>query len=920
MTQSARYLVGIDLGTTHTVVAHADLSKGPEAPIERFAIPQLIAPGEIARRPLLPSLRYHPAPDELPPSALQLPWPPPQIGDPVPNAILGELARQLGAKSQGRLVVSAKSWLCHTGVDRTADILPWGASPEIPKVSPLIAAASYLAHVRNAWNLDFPDHPLEHQNLVITVPASFDESARTLTMEAALRAGLSNPRLLEEPQAVCYDWLHRHREEMSPIDPCKLMLVVDLGGGTMDLTLIRIEHGDGTPKLTRIAVGDHLLLGGDNIDLMLAHLVEERLLSQGQRLSPADFSQLVEQCRTAKERLLATEGPEQATVTLLGGGGRLIGGARSVALGREEVQRIVLDGFFPQVALEDHTQGIRSGLVEFGLPYVGDPAVTRHIAAFLKLHSRAASSALEDPEAPPVPDALLLNGGVFQSRLITQRLLQVVTSWSNRPPVLLDNPHPDFAVAAGAVGSILARLGHQPKIGGGSARSYFLVVEGRAGQPQGICLLPKGTEEEHEILLEERIFALRLGRPVRFHLVSSVEDIEHSPGEIVDITAEHFVPLPPLAVALGAGEDQEIQVYLATRLTEIGTMELVCVACDNPNRRWRLGFELRGHSTQVVMQDASHPHLGDAQTLIARVFGKKSKEVPPRLVKTLRSELESLLGPRQRWDIPLLRELTDSLLEGRVYRRRSAEHERSWFSLTGFCLRPGFGYPLDEWRIEQIWPLYSQGVQFINVVQNWAEWWTFWRRIAGGLDQQAQMTILSDIRDYLDPSKSRKGKLATLAKKRSYENIVRLAAVLEHLPSNDKTLLGQWLIKRLDNPKEPEQTAWALGRIGSRIPFYGSSHNTVPRDEVTKWLIHLLTLDFKKRPLLGFAAALLSRMSGDRSRDIDADLRQQVIAKLRQSKAPASWIAMVNHISALSEEDEQRLVGEALPPGLKLIS
>ncbi len=920
MATGTKYLVGLDLGTTHTVVAYADLALGDGTPLERFAIPQLIGPGEIASRPLLPSVRYHPAPGELSPTALQLPWPPLPIGDPVPNAVIGELARRLGAKSQGRLVISAKSWLCHAGVDRTAEILPWGAPPEVEKVSPLIATASYLAHVRNAWNHHFPTHPLEQQELVITVPASFDESARTLTLEAAAKAGLVNPRLLEEPQAVCYDWLYRHRKDLSPLAPSKLMLVVDLGGGTMDLTLIHIEHSVDPPKLTRIGVGDHLLLGGDNIDLMLAHLAEERLRDQTQEISAADFSLLVEQCRAAKETLLSEGAPEHVTVTLLGGGSRLIGGARSISLSREEVQKIVLDGFFPRVTLDDHPHGLRSGLVEFGLPYVGDPAVTRHIAAFLKLHTRAATEALNDSSIAPVPDAILLNGGVFQSRMITERLLEVISSWGGRPLNHLDNPHPDFAVAAGAVGSILARLGHQPKIGGGSARSYFLVVEGHGGQPEGICLLPKGTEEEREILLEDRIFALRLGRPVRFHLVSSIEDTIHQPGETVDITAEHFVPLPPLAMALEAGESKEIQVQLATRLTEIGTLELVCVSRVTPQQRWRLAFELRRTRAQVALQDASHPHLGEAQTLIAKVFGKKSKEVSPKLVKTLRGELESLLGPRQRWDIPLLRELADSLLEGSKFRRRSAEHERSWFSLSGFCLRPGFGYPLDEWRMEQIWHLYLQGLQFVNVIQNWAEWWTFWRRIAGGLDQQAQQTIFSDIRDYLDPVKSRKGKLASLAKQRSYDNIVRLAAVLEHLPADDKTLLGQWLLKRLENPKEPEQTAWALGRIGSRIPFYGSSHNTVPRDEVRKWLVQLLALDFKKRPLLGFAAALLARMSGDRSRDIDTELRQKVTDKLRHSKAPLSWIAMVNEISSLSEEDEQRLIGEALPPGLKLIS
>ena len=920
MTRAARFLVGIDLGTTHTVVAYADLQAGENASVHRFAIPQLIGPGELAQRPLLPSVRYHPAEGELNPEETRLPWPP-VMDDPVPQVVLGELARRLGSKSQGRLITSAKSWLCHSGVDRLADILPWGAPREVPKVSPLIAGASYLAHVRGAWNYRFPEFPLETQEVVITVPASFDESARALTVEAAKLAGLDRFRLLEEPQSVCYDWLHRHRRDLDRLAGCRLLLVVDLGGGTTDLTLIAVDGSGREPKLTRIGVGDHLLLGGDNIDLMLAHLAEERLLNQGGRLSSADFAQLVEQCRLAKERLLMESGPDHATVTLLGTGRRLVGGARSVTLTREEVHRIVLDGFFPKVSLQDRPQGIRSGLVEFGLPYVADPAITRHIAAFLTHHRRIAQQVLGDTDASPVPDAVLLNGGVFLSPVLTRRLMEVIQSWGSTPLRLLDNPHPDFAVAAGAVAYNLARRGWQPRIGGGSPRSYFLVVEGEQGRPQGICLLPRGTEEEREILLQDRVFALRLGQPVRFHLVSSTEDHDYRPGEIVAVEGERFVPLPPLVVSLTTEARQEIPVHLAARLTEIGTLELDCVAIDDPARRWQLAFELRRQPVKAhAQQDASHPHLAEAVELINAVFGKKSKAVSPKLVKALRAELEKRLGPRHRWDVPLLRELADTLLAGGKHRRRSPEHERTWLSLTGFCLRPGFGYPLDDWRIGQIWPLYQAGLQFVNVIQNWAEWWTFWRRVAGGLDQAAQEAIFADIRHYLDPAKARKGRLATLARQRSYDNIVRLAAVLEHLPVEEKIRIGEWLLERLENPKEPEQTAWALGRVGSRVPFYGSAHNTVPRDIVETWLRHLLTLDFRKRPLVGFAVALLARMSGDRSRDIDPRLRQQVVEKLRREKAPSSWITMVTEVVELSAEDEQRLFGEALPPGLKLIA
>lgn len=925
--QSARYLVGIDLGTTHTVVAYADLTQGQAAPIDRFSIPQLIAPGEIAARPLLPSLRYHPAEGELAQASLKLPWPRPDIGDPVATPVIGELARTLGAKSQGRLVASAKSWLCNPNVDRTADILPWGSPEEVVKVSPLIACASYLAHVRGAWNFCFPDYPLEQQELVVTIPASFDEAARALTVEAARIAGLFNLNLLEEPQAVCYDWLYRHRADLKPIANCRLLLVVDVGGGTTDLTLIRSEPGHKAPKLTRIGVGDHLLLGGDNIDLMLAHLAERRLLDQeqgdraGSPLRTSEFAQLVEGCRLAKERLLAEGGPETATVTVLGSGTKLIGGARSVTLTREEIHSLILDGFFPRGSLAEHPQGRRSGLVEFGLPYAADPAITRHIAAFLEAHAQIAREALGDPNTPPVPDAVLLNGGVFLSPAITRRLLEVIGSWHGDSVLALDNPHPEFAVAAGAVAYAMARHGFGPKIGGGSARSYFLVVEGERGTPQGVCLLPKGTEPEQELLLEDRIFALRLGQPVRFHLVSSTEDTPHQVGEIVPLDHEHgqapnppLQLLPPLATVLAAEEQGEARVRLAARLTEIGTLELECVALED-GRRWRLAFELRQPSGRAAIQDASHPHLSQAQASIRAVFGKRSKDIPPKLVSTLRGELEKQLGPRHRWDVPLLRELADTLLEGSKFRRRSPEHERTWLSLTGFCLRPGFGYPLDEWRIEQVWPLYRQGLQFVHVIQNWTEWWTFWRRIAAGLNLHAQQTIFAELTAYLDPARAKKPELL---RQRSYANIIRLAAVLEHLPIEDKVRLGEWLFKQLQTHQAPEEVlVWAIGRLGTRTPFYASSHQAVPKAIAQDWLKRLLDRPSK---LKGFGLALLARMSGDRARDIEPELRLAVIRKLRQTKAPASWSQMVSEVVELSEDDQLHLFGEALPPGLKLLA
>jgi molecular chaperone DnaK (HSP70) len=903
------FLVGIDLGTTHTVVAYAK-ANAPEKTVHLFEVLQMTDVGEVAPRPLLPSVRYHPAAGELSADAGFL--------RPEDGAILGEAARVLGAKSQGRLVTSAKSWLSHTAIDPTAAILPWGSDESVFKVSPLAASASYLAHVRTVWEQRFPDAPLASQTVVITVPASFDESARALTLEAAKMAGLENTRLLEEPQAVCYDWLHRHGDDIKDqLANSRLLLICDVGGGTTDLTLIKIEHGAAEPQLSRIGVGDHLMLGGDNIDLALAHLAEGRLRSTDKKLSTAELSQLLEQCRVAKEQLLQAEAPEQITVTLLGGGSKLIGGSRSTALSRNEVRAIALDGFLPLSGLDELPGKKRSGVVEFGLPYAAEPAISKHIAAFLQLHNQAAQTALATDSI--VPDTLLLNGGVFRSPAISQRLQALLENWRGAAPILLDNPHPELAVAYGAVSYAMARRDKKVRIGGGAARSYFLLVDDQGQTKRGVCILPKGTEEGREILLTDRQFALRLGQPVRFHLLSNSSDRVWQPGDIADLDDELFHSLPPLAVAFEGGEKAEIAVQLLATYTEIGTVQLQCAAADNLGQRWDVEFQIR-NKRRTALNPQLPGQLPQALEKIQAVFGAKSKQIDPQAVKSLRADLEKLLAaPRNEWPTPLLRELFTALLEGGKYRRRSEAHERLWLSLTGFCLRPGFGYPLDDWRIEQLWKIYPEGLQFVNEKQHWTEWWTLWRRVAGGLNTDAQLRIFHDIAKFLNPATARQPGLAKQLSMRGYEDMLRLAATLERLPVSEKSQLGGWLLKRLEKPGEPEQCWWALGRIGGRILFHGNAHDVLPAATAADWLEQIFRSDWKKQPQAAFAATLLARRCNDRTLDIDEKLRLQVLERLKQIKASGNWLEMVAEFKQLDEQQEKQVFGEALPPGLRLL-
>jgi len=927
---AVRYLVGIDLGTSNTAVAYAEHSRGPGPPeIRLFEIDQLTSLGEVAPRPTLPSVRYHPAEGEIGDRDMQLPWSGSEPAG-VPRGLVGELAREMGAQVPGRQVCSAKSWLSHESVDRTAAILPWGMAEGVAKVSPVAAGASYLAHIHAAWNHRFADAPLSRQEIIVTVPASFDEGARALTQEAARLAGLPRVRLVEEPQAAFYDWLFRHRQTLADeLKDTRLALVCDIGGGTTDFTLLKVERGDGLPRVSRIAVGDHLMLGGDNMDLGLAQVAEGRLGSGGGKLGTAQLAQLVQQCRRAKEALLAAQAPDNTPVTLLGRGAGLIGGARRTQLSRQEVTHMVVDGFLPRVPIDERPQRIRSGLVAFGLPYASDPAITRHLAAFLGAHAEVARDALGDASPPsgqtPVPDALLLNGGVFRSAALAERLSSVLGEWRGAPVQVLHNDQPDLAVARGAVAYGLARQGSAPRIASGAARSFLVLLDEAEGERLGVCLLPRGTEEGREIRLSERTFALRVGQPVKFDLASSSADTAWVPGELIPYEEGRFHRLPPIATVLDgdAGRGGDLPVQLVTSLTEVGTLEIHCVGVDDPTRRWRLELQVRGGpQAPAALQGASDalpPRFDEAAGLIGRLYGPPSQEVEAKAIKRLRTDLEKCLGPRDRWSSFLLRELYVAVWDGAGRRRRSADHERVWLNLAGFCLRPGFGYPLDDWRVKELWGVHRQGVQFIPDAQVWSEWWTLWRRVAGGLDEQAQTRLLDDLAFELQPPGSGKHKKPPGPRKQGYDDMVRLAASLERVPVERKVELGDWWLTRLRKPKEGAHTWWALGRLGVRVPQYGSAHQVVPGEVAARWLEALLGLDWKAVQPAPLAAVSIARVSGDRERDLDEDLRERVAERVAAARTPERWRQMVREPVQLDEADERLVFGESLPPGLRLI-
>lgn len=921
-------IVGIDLGTTHCAVASVDPTRGPGAPVEDFPIPQLVRLGEVAPRALLPSAVYVPAGSELTPESLKLPW-----GDAGPS-VVGEFARWQGARVPGRLVASAKSWLCHPGVDRSAPILPWGAPADVAKMSPVDASALLLQHMARAWDAAHPDEPLSQQEVVITVPASFDEAARALTVSAARKVGLEKFTLLEEPQAAFYDYTARHRADLGrTLERVRLVLVVDVGGGTTDFTLVHAGLSPEGPMLRRLAVGEHLMLGGDNMDAALARRVEEKLSPDGRRLSATQWTQAIQAARTAKEALLGTEPLERHGVSLVSGGSRLLGGSLSTELTREEAEALVLDGFFPRTAPEERPRrAARMALQELGLPYAQDAAVTRHIAAFLAQHAAAGFTALG--EAPPSegalprPDAILLNGGVFNSPRIAERLVEAVSGWWPGAPriPLLRHESLELAVARGAAYYGLVRRGHGLRIGGGAARAYYVGLERPADSAEqpALCLIPRGFEEGQKVELGERPFTLTLGRPVQFSLYSTTSDRIDKPGDVIPL-AEDLRPLPPIHTLLksASGKVAEVPVHLQAALTEIGTLELYAVS-DVADERWRLEFELRGAgaSQDITITESMPARFGEAKEHVERIYGNKPMPLGPKDVKQLSRTLEKVLGPRETWRVPVLRELWSAMFAGASKRRRSEDHERVWYSLTGYTLRPGFGYPLDGWRAEQTFNLFEQLVQHHTEKAVWIEFWVMWRRIAGGLTEAQQAKLYAYLEPHLairvppdvKPPAKKKG-----IQPEGLDEMVRAAASLEHLPAEKKAELGGWIAARLRaEAKSGGPWAWSLGRLGARVPLYGSSHRVVDVETAEAWLTLLLELDLRKIDGAPFAAAQLARMTGDRMRDIDPELRARTAKALSQAKAHEAWVRMVNEVLALEAADEARALGDTLPAGLRL--
>ncbi|HUI55270.1 MAG TPA: Hsp70 family protein [Bryobacteraceae bacterium] len=876
--------VGIDLGTTNSALAYIDEREAADRdfpPLHIFETPQLVAAGRVEARRTLPSFLFL------------------EDGQPV-----GVYAREQGALIPTRLVHSAKSWLSNPDVDRTAKILPWDSQETGRVMSPVEVSARFIAKFREEWDRA-KGVPLAEQDIVLTVPASFDEEARELTVMAARDAGLDRLTLLEEPAAAFYSWIANNlAQSRKKLFDGQIVLVCDVGGGTSDFSLIRVSRSGDLVDFTRTAVGKHLLLGGDNLDLTLAWLVETKL---GVPLSIRQRSGLRRQCSAAKEKLLNDPNLNGVEITVLGTGSALIGKSLKSEVLRTEALELALEGFLPFTQRgEGPKEEKRSLFRELGLPYVSDPAVTRHLNAFLEPTGQA-------------PDAILFNGGFFIPEILQQRVADVVGQWYGRRPEILENSELDLAVARGAAYySYVRSTGSGVLVRGGLPRTYFIGLgEPREGRFSAVCLVPRGTEEGATAEIDNDALQLVANRPVSFRLYSSLTRTDDKLGDVSEFAADDadlhmHAPLHAVIRFGKKAEERLIPVKLGARLTEIGTLETWCESKISENR-WRLQFELRKQAAQPVERKAaavvSEQALKASLELIESVFSPTAKS--PVAPEEVPAKLEQTMGlGKNSWPLSVIRQMADAFLNAADGRKKSPAFEMRWLNLCGFCLRPGFGYPGDDFRIEQTRRIYAGGITYGNQVQCEIDWWIFWGRVAGGLNRNQQADVYQRLSGFLLPRGNKKPQRINASLLRE---MWRTAASLELLPLGTKTELGDALVKRVKAADFKESELWCLSRLGARKLFYGPINLVVPPSTVTRWAEALLKIS-----QAGEALAAMARRTEDPTRDLPAATRETVKRKLQAMPHAERLLAVVEG----EEEDESalgRIFGEELPSGLVMV-
>jgi len=933
MKARGRFSIGIDLGTTNSALAFVPLVSAGTPEI--LFVPQWESLAGLTEEPTLPSFLY------LPDKALAAHIRGREVGG--GQWIVGRFARSKASETPGRVVHSAKSWLCHHAADRSAPFLPWGSTDlaREQKISPVRASALILNYLRGTWNSRFAEtgFAFDDQEITITVPASFDAAAQRLTIAAAEEAGFPDDvRLLEEPQAAFYCWLERHNsahELWQRLDYCdaglRHVLVIDIGGGTSDFSLFELRRNEQSPipDIRRVAVSEHILLGGDNVGLAIAHLLEPRFAAGGGQLSGAQWNHLVASCCDLKERALAAEGPpdERFVVALAGCGSGMVAGSQATTVTRAEIEDVLMGGFFPLCDAGARPYRTQIALREWGLPYPSDSAVTRHLAEFLRDRPRV--------------DAVLFNGGSVRPSLLRRRLREQVGAWQDGfVPYVLENEEPALAVARGAA-RFGALLHHQSGyIEAGVAHAVFLEVQGipatdgETAHPTLVCVLPQGAAPSELFEIADLGLEVRTNQLVRFQAHSSIRFSRSRAGDILAWCEDDFHALPPLQTIVRTAQPSRpetsgsLPVRLVAQMNALGLLQISCVSADPGNQKsWPLEFNTRPHdqdsagppggagrareATVQIEPNAAADALENARKQIEIVYthpaGKREKVTAGTILKSL----ERILGsPRSGWNGALLRALWPTLDERLDGRRLSVDHEEAWLIVAGFLLRPGFGVVRDDLRIDALWRLHDAGPWFVGRRIKCQEY-ILWRRVAGGLTRDRQNKLLT-------------GELDRIRSGKAPDELVRLAGSLELIPHETKAELVRSFIDiavtltRAKRHCAPYLAA--LGLLLNRAPLYGGPETVVSPDLVEHAYSAFRGFDWTDPELLELQTLFsrAARVVGDRSLDVSMPLRHLIAGKLEKSGVSPLRTAKIRGFIPVGRSDRASLYDESLPPGLVL--
>lgn len=904
----SRYIIGIDLGTTQCALSYVDL-EDKNLKVRNLEIAQLVSGGMLESLPTLPSVVY------LAEESREVNHPEWMTQQ---GLIIGAYARELGFEIPGRFVHSSKSWLCHPRAERQSPILPWQSEVSDRKISPVDAAAEFLKYMIQLWDATVgakdEASAFARQKVIVTVPASFDPSARNLTLEAIERAGIKSVSLIEEPQAAFYDYLQRNPKTMvAELKGVDTVLVIDIGGGTTDFSLIRITWSADRdyPEFSRLAVGPHLLIGGDNLDLALARKVEAEFKHRGRKLAGKQWLSLLTQSHTAKEQVLSGEITGAVNFNLAGSGSKVLAGAAKISIDSEEIKKILIDGFFPVVnADEKPDEDNTLGLSEAGLPFTRDAAVTRHLAAFLR-------------DNDVRPDAILFNGGTMKADCLRNRLFEVLTLWRGMEPAVLDNPHPTLAVAAGAAYYGLVTLGLGQRIQSGNPVSVYLGIgtskssaAGRHVPEQLMCILPKGSEPEKDYHMADKTLGIDLSRDSAFYLfyTPAPPKAEES-GRLIKFNSKRYLPLPPCILKARTSKGEK-QVEIRVRLRETGYLQIFCEEVGGSFSQ-ELRFDL-GDSEKNSRGAAEAPakrrvpitsaQLKKIGQLLDNAFSHKIE------FNCVFKELEEIIGsPRTNWDAEMLRQLFDLFITREDEFRVSQSSLVLWFRLLGFCLRPGFGVQGDVDRVDRIWQMIDDQYDYTNP-EFWSDWWVMWKRIAPGLSLERQEALKSRLEPVLFPTKRRDKKDREIGQ-HERNQLWRLLGHLERISVAEKERIGWWIVKAPPSYGVDAVALSALARLGARELAYAPDSAMVSQAVANGWVEQLLKKAIPGNSYLDSALREIGRKTGDRLVQIDDLLRKNILDVFKKKLRKKAFIQPLLKAARLEDKDLAEITGEALPSG-----